>query len=99
MALIQGMENANKTRVRFGRCSNGGFLEGAGLVPFAPFSFDDRLRQHLAIWFQKAVLVLFDEGHEPAALWSQVVRSLPCARINFTATAFRDDFKDFRHRS
>jgi hypothetical protein len=38
MALIQGMENANKTRVRFGRCSNGGFLEGAGLVPFAHFS-------------------------------------------------------------
>ena len=44
----------------------------------------------------KAVLVLFDEGHyEPAALWSQVVRSLPCARIIFTATAFRDDFKTF----
>jgi hypothetical protein len=44
----------------------------------------------------KTVLVLFDEGHyEPAALWSQVVRSLPCARIIFTATAFRDDFKTF----
>lgn len=44
----------------------------------------------------KAVLVLFDEGHyEPAMLWSQVVRSLPCARIIFTATAFRDDFKTF----
>jgi hypothetical protein len=35
MALIQGMENANKTRVRFGWSANGGFLEGAGLVPFA----------------------------------------------------------------
>jgi hypothetical protein len=29
MALIQGMENANKTRVRFGWRVNGGFLEGA----------------------------------------------------------------------
>jgi len=28
MALIQGMENANKTRVRFRRHLNGGFLEG-----------------------------------------------------------------------
>src|SRR5713101_2719675 len=35
MALIQGMENANKTRARFGWCANGGFLEGAGRVPFA----------------------------------------------------------------
>lgn len=43
-----------------------------------------------------AVLVLFDEGHyEPAAVWSQVVRSLSCPRIIFTATAFRDDFKLF----
>ena len=32
------MENANKTRVRFGWCANGGFLEGAGLAPFAHFS-------------------------------------------------------------
>ena len=47
MALIQGMENANKTRVRFGWCANGGFLEGAGLVPFARFRLDDRLRWHL----------------------------------------------------
>jgi hypothetical protein len=38
MALIQGMRNANKTGVRFVRCSNGGFLEGAGPVPFAHFS-------------------------------------------------------------
>jgi hypothetical protein len=30
MALIQGMENANKTRVRFEARTNGGFLEGAG---------------------------------------------------------------------
>jgi hypothetical protein len=29
-ALIQGMENANKTGVRFGWCANGGFLEGGG---------------------------------------------------------------------
>lgn len=44
----------------------------------------------------QAVLVLFDEGHyEPALLWSEVVRGLPCARIIFTATAFRDDFKTF----
>jgi hypothetical protein len=28
MALIQGMENANKTRVHFGWCANGGSLEG-----------------------------------------------------------------------
>jgi len=28
MALIQGMENAYKTGVRFGWCANGGFLEG-----------------------------------------------------------------------
>jgi len=35
MALIQGMENANKTGVRFRWCSNGGFLEGAGVAPFA----------------------------------------------------------------
>jgi len=27
-ALIQGMKNANKTRVRFGWCVNGGLLEG-----------------------------------------------------------------------
>jgi hypothetical protein len=27
-ALIQGMENANKTGVRFGWAANGGFLEG-----------------------------------------------------------------------
>jgi hypothetical protein len=37
-ALIQGMENANKTRVRFGWCANGGFLEGVGLAPFCPRS-------------------------------------------------------------
>ena len=30
MALIRGTENANKTRVRFGWCVNGGFLEGVG---------------------------------------------------------------------
>src|ERR1700730_570814 len=47
MALIQGMENANKTRVRFDWCANGGFLEGAGLVPFPRFRLDDRLRWHL----------------------------------------------------
>jgi hypothetical protein len=52
MALIQGMENANKTRVRFGWCVNGGFLEGAGLVPFARFRLDDRLRLNLSILFQ-----------------------------------------------
>ena len=40
MALIQGMENANKTRVRFGWCANGGFLEGAGLVPFVHSQLD-----------------------------------------------------------
>src|ERR1017187_10114458 len=28
MALIQGMKNANKTRSRFERFANGGFLEG-----------------------------------------------------------------------
>jgi superfamily II DNA or RNA helicase len=45
---------------------------------------------------QRTVLVLFDEGHyEPAAVWSQVVRSHPCPRVVFTATAFRDDFKLF----
>lgn len=45
---------------------------------------------------ERAVLVLFDEGHyEPAAVWSQVVRSVNCPRIIFTATAFRDDFKTF----
>ena len=33
MALIQGMENANKTGVRFGWCANGGFLEGVKWVP------------------------------------------------------------------
>ena len=44
----------------------------------------------------RAVTVLFDEGHyEPAALWSQVGRVLPCPRIIFTATAFRDDYKTF----
>lgn len=32
MALIQGMENASKTRFGFGWCVNGGFLEGAGQV-------------------------------------------------------------------
>lgn len=41
-------------------------------------------------------LVLFDEGHyEPAVVWSQAVRSIPCPRIVFTATPFRDDFKLF----
>lgn len=41
-------------------------------------------------------LVLFDEGHyEPAVVWSQAVRSIPCPRIVFTATPFRDDFKFF----
>jgi len=45
---------------------------------------------------RRAVLVLFDEGHyEPAVVWSQVVRNLPCPRVIFTATAFRDDFKTF----
>jgi hypothetical protein len=43
MALIQGMENANKTSARFSWCANGGFLEGAGLVPFAHSQLDDRL--------------------------------------------------------
>jgi hypothetical protein len=33
MALIQGMKNANKTRVCFGWCANGGFLEGLGRWP------------------------------------------------------------------
>ena len=47
MALIQGIKNANKTGVRFGWCANGGFLEGAGLVPFAHSLLDDRLRRHL----------------------------------------------------
>ena len=46
------MENANKTRVRFGWCANGGFLEGAGLVPFAHSRLDDRLGWHLSIWLQ-----------------------------------------------
>jgi hypothetical protein len=32
------MENANKTRVRFGWRANGGFLEGVELVPFAQLS-------------------------------------------------------------
>lgn len=42
------------------------------------------------------VLVLFDEGHyEPAVVWSEAVRSIPCPRIVFTATPFRDDFKLF----
>jgi Type III restriction enzyme, res subunit len=45
---------------------------------------------------ETAVLTLFDEGHyEPAAVWSQAVRGLPCPRIIFTATPFRDDFKLF----
>jgi|SRR6266496_917486 len=35
------MENANKTRVRFHRQVNGGFLEGAGLVPFGTLSLYD----------------------------------------------------------
>jgi len=43
-ALIQGMENANKTRVRFRRHVNGGFLEGAGLVPFGTLSFMIRIQ-------------------------------------------------------
>ena len=43
MALIQGMENANKTRVRFGSCANGGFLEGAGRVPICHSRLDARL--------------------------------------------------------
>ena len=30
MALIQGMENANKTGVRFGWVTNGGLMEGVG---------------------------------------------------------------------
>jgi hypothetical protein len=49
MALIQGMENANKTRARFGWCANGGFLEGAGLVPLPTLQLDDRHRRHLSI--------------------------------------------------
>jgi hypothetical protein len=40
MALIQGMENANKTGVRFSWCSNGGFLEGVGLTLLGT-QFDD----------------------------------------------------------
>jgi len=32
------MENANKTVSHFGWRVNGGFLEGAGLVPFAQLS-------------------------------------------------------------
>jgi superfamily II DNA or RNA helicase len=39
---------------------------------------------------------MFDEGHyEPAAVWSQAVRGFSCARIVFTATPFRNDFKLF----
>jgi hypothetical protein len=34
-ALIQGMENANKTVSHFGWCANGGFLEGLGPMAFA----------------------------------------------------------------
>src|SRR5579871_2225609 len=37
-ALIQGIKNANKTGVRFGWCSNGGFLEGAGYQHFLTLS-------------------------------------------------------------
>lgn len=45
---------------------------------------------------KRAVLMLFDEGHyEPATVWSEVVRSVLCPRIIFTATPFRDDFKLF----
>jgi hypothetical protein len=47
--VIQGMENANKTRVRFGWCANGGFLEGAGLVPFVHTQLDARLRRQVSI--------------------------------------------------
>lgn len=32
-ALIQGMKNANKTRVRFGWAANGGLMEGAAKLP------------------------------------------------------------------
>ena len=43
MALIQGTKNVNKAGVRFGWCVNGGFLEGADLVPFARPQLDGRL--------------------------------------------------------
>src|SRR3989442_8870650 len=46
-ALIQGMENANKTGVRFSWWVNGGFLEGAGLVPFGTLSLMTRLQRPL----------------------------------------------------
>jgi hypothetical protein len=50
MALIQGMENASKTRVRFHRHVNGGFLEGVETLQQIAFghSFDEaKNREHL----------------------------------------------------
>lgn len=41
MALIQGMENVNKTGVRFRWWVNGGFLEGAGAGAICHSQFDD----------------------------------------------------------
>jgi hypothetical protein len=44
-----------------------------------------------------ADLVLFDEGHyEPAAEWSDTVRSLDCPLALLSATPFRNDLKPFQ---
>ena len=50
-SVQQSVIHANKTRVRFGWCANGGFLEGAGAgrVPFAHAQLDARLRRHLSL--------------------------------------------------
>ncbi len=78
--------------------SHPGHLEDLVLVTTVQMLSSIRKRQrklHKDL-HRTAALVLFDEGHyEPAVVWSQAVRDLPCPRIVFTATPFRDDFKLF----
>jgi len=49
----------------------------------------ERLLSHVS-------LLMVDEGHyEPAQLWSDAIRRFQCAKILFTATPYRNDFKAF----
>jgi len=59
-------------------------------------SLSVRNKSYFETLASKIKLVIFDEGHyEPAISWSKTIRSINCAKIIFTATPFRNDFKRF----
>ncbi|OMP75678.1 DEAD/DEAH box helicase [[Flexibacter] sp. ATCC 35208] len=71
-----------------------------GVVLVATIQKIDYLKREKTDEYQallrEAELVIFDEGHyEPAESWSDTIREFKCPRIIFSATPFRNDFKQF----